>query len=102
MNDLISVIIPVYNTEKYIENCLRGVLGQTYENIEVIVINDGSTDNSLKIINKIKDKRLKIIDRENSGAAYSRQQGVKMAKGKYIIFVDADDYIKPAYIERLH
>lgn len=102
MNDLISVIIPVYNAEKYIESCLNAVLGQSYENIEVIVINDGSTDNSLKIIKKLKDKRLKIIDRENCGAAYCRYQGAKIAKGKYIIFIDADDYIKPSYIKILH
>ena len=93
----LSVIIPVFNTEKYIKKCLESVINQTYKNIEIIVINDGSTDNSDKIIQKyVKEypKKIKYVYQENKGQAYSRNLGIKLSKGELITFVDSDDYIE--------
>lgn len=101
--DLISVIVPVYNVENYVEQCLESVVNQTYKNIEVIVINDGSQDDSLKKCNKfLSDKRVKIIDKENEGLSRSRQLGIDNANGKYFCTVDSDDYIHESYIEELY
>lgn len=90
---LISVIMPVYNAEKYLKESIESILNQTYKNFEFIIINDGSTDDSLKIINyyAAKDNRIRIISRENKGLVYSLNQGIKLAKGKYIARMDADD-----------
>lgn len=90
----ISVIIPVYNTELYLKQCMDSVLGQTLKEIEVICINDGSTDNSLQILTeyKRKDDRIVILNQRNSGAAVARNKGLKIAKGIYIAFMDPDDY----------
>ena len=93
----LSVIIPVYNTEKYLKKCLESVIKQTYKNLEIIVINDGSTDNSNKIIEKYVTKypqKIKYIEQENRGQAYSRNLGIKLSKGELITFVDSDDYIE--------
>lgn len=94
-NELISIIIPVYNAEKTIKRCLSSLVSQTYFYIEVIIINDGSTDKSLEIIttfeNKIKN--LKIINQTNKGVSVARNEGLKVAKGQYIIFLDSDDYL---------
>lgn len=91
----ISVIIPVYNVEKYLVECLESVISQTLKEIEIICINDGSTDNSLKILEELalKDNRIKIINKENEGPAATRNLGIKLAIGEYISFVDADDYL---------
>ena len=92
----ISIIIPVYNVEKYIGECLESVIGQSLKNIEIICINDGSTDHSLAILNEYatRDERIKIIDyKQNKGPAFARNCGIKNAEGGYIIFVDADDMI---------
>ena len=93
---LISVIIPVHNVEKYLPRCLDSVINQTYKDIEIICINDGSTDNSLKVLNEYaqNDNRIKIINREHSGPSASRNAGIKVSKGEYIIFVDSDDWIE--------
>lgn len=96
----ISIIIPVYNTEKYIERCLDSVLQQTYENKEIIVINDGSTDKSEDKINKYKDK-IKYIKKENSGLSDTRNLGIEKATGKYIMFIDSDDYIEKGLLMNL-
>lgn len=91
---MVSVIIPVYNSERYIKNTLDSILSQTFENFEVILINDKSTDKSVEIINSYieKDKRFKLINLErNSGAAVARNAGIIAAKGKYIAFIDSDD-----------
>lgn len=96
-----SIIIPVYNGEKYIEKCIDNILNQTYDNFELIIINDGSTDNTKKIINNIKDKRLVIFNNKNHGVSYSRNFGLKKAKGDYILFVDADDFISEKTLEVL-
>ena len=88
----VSIIIPVYNVEKYLDKCLKSVLNQTYKNIEIIVINDGSTDNSLKICKKYKDKRIVLIDKENGGVSSARNKGLELASGKYITFREVPTY----------
>ncbi len=98
---MISVIIPFKNTEKYIEEALLSVLNQTYKNIEIILINDHSSDNSLNIIKKHKDKRIKIITlNETSGVANARNEGIKIAKGDYISFIDSDDIWEKTKLEK--
>lgn len=100
----VSVIIPVYNTEKYLEECLDSVIHQTLKDIEIICINDGSTDNSLEILKKYKqkDSRIITIDQENSGAAIARNKGIKIANGEYLSFIDSDDYIDLDFLEKLY
>ncbi len=101
---VVSVIIPVYNNEKYVEKCIRSVMRQTYTELEIIVINDGSKDNSLNILNKLaeEDARIKLISQENSGVAAARNKGLDIASGEYLTFVDGDDYISLDYIEKLY
>ena len=97
----ISVVIPVYNAEKYVEKCINSILNGSYENFEIILINDGSTDNSLEVLNKFsKNKKIKIYTQDNHGAAYSRNFGLKKAKGNYVTFIDSDDYVENDYLER--
>lgn len=100
----ISVIIPVYNVENYLKKCLDSVCNQTLTDIEIICINDGSTDNSLKILNEyeIKDERIKVISKENGGQATARNLGIKEAQGEYVSFVDSDDFIEPTMLEKLY
>lgn len=92
---LISIIIPVYNTSLYLTRCLNSVLNQTYKNIEIIVIDDGSTDDSLQIIKKFSkvNSNIKVISQKNCGQSYARNAGLELANGKYIMFVDSDDYV---------
>jgi len=99
-----SIIIPVYNGEKYIKRCLDSLKNQTYKNIEIIVIDDGSTDNTKKIIAKvaIDDSRIKYYYKENNGVSAARNFGIEKASGDYITFVDADDYISEDYCEYAH
>lgn len=99
MNDLISVIIPMYNKEKCVMKCLKSLINQTYTNFELIVVNDGSTDGSVQIVNQINDKRIKLFEIENSGVSNARNYGLNKAKGKYIAFVDPDDYVSEKYLE---
>ena len=91
----ISVIVPVYNTEKYIGRCIESILNQSYKELEVIVINDGSSDGSAEIIRKYaeNDSRIIFIDNKNYGVSESRNIGIRNAKGEYIQFVDSDDFI---------
>lgn len=91
----ISVIVPVYNVEDYIEKCIKSIVNQKYKNLEIIIINDGSTDKSLSICEKLQkeDSRIKIINKKNTGVADTRNIGVKKATGEYISFIDADDWI---------
>lgn len=98
-NDLISVIVPVYNCENDIYRCIKSILKQTYKNIEILIINDGSTDNSEKIIKSIEDKRIIYITKKNTGVSDTRNLGINRANGKYILFVDADDYLFENMIE---
>lgn len=90
-----SIIIPVYNTEKYLKRCIESVLSQTYQNFEMIIINDGSNDNSEEILkNYTSNFKIKIIKQTNHGLSYSRNVGIRKAKGDYIIFLDSDDLIE--------
>ena len=99
MEKKISVIIPTYNTEQYIKGCVESVLNQTYQNFEIIVVNDGSTDNTLKILDEIKSDKLEVITIKNSGQGYARNMALKKATGDYIMFLDSDDYIEPVTFE---
>lgn len=101
---LISIVLPVYNVEKYLERCLKTVIAQTYKNIEIILVNDGSTDGSLKICEKYKfaDTRIKIINKENGGLSDARNVGIKNSTGEYITFIDSDDKVEFDYVEYLY
>ena len=100
----VSVVIPVFNAAKYLEECLGSVLSQTLDNIEIICINDGSTDDSLEILQKKQnaDKRITILNQQNSGVSAARNAGVDVAVGKYIGFVDGDDTIDPSFFQKLY
>lgn len=102
-DELISVIVPVYNAEKYIKRCAKSILNQTYRNIELVLVNDGSKDGSLEICRGIAadDSRVVVIDKENGGAASARNRGLDVATGDYIGFCDADDYLSPDMYECL-
>lgn len=104
MSELISIIIPVYNTDKYLERCLYTVLHQTYTNIEVILIDDGSTDRSGIICDQWKDKdeRIITIHKKNGGLSDARNYGLRIAKGNYVSFVDSDDFVDRRFIEILY
>lgn len=97
----VSVVVPIYNVEKYLEEALDSIINQTLQEIEIILVNDGSTDNSFKIIEKYqnKDKRIKVIDQENQGQSIARNEGLSIAKGKYIYFMDSDDLIEQKTLE---
>lgn len=101
--DLISVVIPIYNCEKYLNMCIDSVLEQTYKDIEIILIDDGSTDGSAKICEdyKNKDNRINVVYKNNGGASDARNTGIKIARGKYITFVDADDIVEKDYVKYL-
>lgn len=100
---LISVIVPVYNVEKYLSKCVESIINQTYKNLEIILVDDGSTDNSLQICEKYaqKDNRIKVIHKKNGGQATARNIGLDIAEGEYIGFVDADDYIHSEMYDKL-
>lgn len=103
MKHKFSLIIPAYNVEKYIKKCLDSVLNQTYNNYEIIIINDGSTDNTSKILESYKsNKKIKIINQENKGLSNARNTGVSNAKGDYILFIDSDDFIEKELLEILN
>lgn len=98
---LISIVVPVYNAEKYIVKCMDSLINQTYGNIEIIVINDGSKDRTKNILDKyaLNDKRIKIIHKENTGVSDTRNIGINISTGEYVCFVDADDWLDSDYIE---
>ena len=100
----ISVIVPIYNAEKYMHKCIESILSQTLEDIELILVNDGSSDNSGKIADEYSklDKRVSVIHQENCGPSVARNKGISAAKGQYIGFVDSDDYIEPTMYEELY
>ena len=100
----VSIIVPVYNVEKYLERCLDSLINQTLTNIEIVCINDGSTDNSGKILDDYaaKDNRIKVIHQNNAGQAVARNNGLKIANGNYINFVDSDDWVDLDFIEKLY
>lgn len=98
---LVSIVIPCYNAEKYLDECIESICNQTYKNLEIILLNDGSKDSSKEILDKWakKDKRIRAIHKENSGVSSTRNMGIDLATGDYIMFIDSDDYIKPETIE---
>ena len=90
----ISIIVPIYNAEKYLSKCINSLINQTKKEIEIILINDGSTDRSEEIINNYRDERIKYFKNENQGIGKTRNFGIEKATGKYLMFVDSDDYLK--------
>lgn len=103
MDKLLSIIVPVYNVEKYISKCIESIINQNYEHFELILIDDGSTDTSGKICDKYSmiDKRIKVTHTSNNGPGAARNIGLKLAKGNYITFLDSDDYVKNDYYDSL-
>ena len=101
---LISVIVPIYNVEQYLENCINSILNQTYRNLEVILVDDGSPDNCGKICDRYSDKdpRIKVIHKLNGGLSDARNKGIDTAEGEYLTFVDSDDTILPEMIDKLY
>jgi len=97
---LVSIIIPCYNASSYIKETINSVLTQTFQNFEILLINDGSTDNSSSIIKTIKDDRIHLVEQENQGVSFSRNKGIAMAKGEFIVFLDADDLLAPSFLEK--
>jgi glycosyltransferase involved in cell wall biosynthesis len=102
--DKISIIVPIYNVEKYLRECIESIISQTYKNLEIILIDDGSPDNCGKICDEYarKDDRIKVIHKENGGVSDARNCGLDNATGKYLAFVDPDDYVDNTYIEKLY
>lgn len=103
LNVLVSVIIPVYNVEKYLDRCVESVVNQTYKNIEIILVNDGSPDACPKKCDEwgSRDKRIVVVHKQNGGLSSARNAGIDICKGKYICFVDSDDFVKDTYVEKM-
>ena len=103
-NDLISVIVPVYNVEKYLDACVKSIINQTYKKLEIILVDDGSTDNSPSMCDeyKKKDDRIKVIHKINGGLSDARNAGLDIATGKYVTFIDSDDFINQHMINELY
>ena len=97
----ISLIVPVYNTSKYLNKCIDSLINQSYKDIEIIIINDGSTDNSEEIIKSYKDKRIKYISKSNEGIGKTRNLGIEKTSGDYLAFVDPDDYLDKYFCEKM-
>lgn len=104
MNELISIIVPVYKVEPYIRQCIESILSQTYKNLEIILIDDGSPDNCGKICDEYAaiDNRIKVIHKENGGLSEARNYGLKAARGIYVGFIDGDDYVDEAFFQMLY
>ena len=100
--ELISVVIPVYNVEKYLKRCVESVVNQTYKNLEIILVDDGSPDECPQICDKLskEDERIKVIHKSNQGLGMARNTGIENATGKYICFFDSDDYVELTTIEK--
>jgi glycosyltransferase involved in cell wall biosynthesis len=99
MKQKVSVILPVYNVERYIKKCIQSVLDQSYSNFELLIIDDGTTDSSIEIAKEFNDNRISIISKKNEGVSVARNHGLKLAKGQYIYFLDSDDWIEPQLLE---
>lgn len=102
MNPLITIIVPAYNVEKYIDRCINSIINQSYQNLQVIIVNDGSTDNTWEKCQRYEDKRIEIYKKENGGLSDARNYGLKFAKGEYVAFVDSDDWIDTSMISILY
>lgn len=102
-NPLVSIIVPVYNVQNSVARCLESICAQTWKNIEIILVNDGSRDESFSVCEQFreKDPRIVLVDKSNSGVSDTRNCGMTLASGKYVQFVDSDDYIEPDFTERL-
>lgn len=98
---MISIVVPLYNKELSIKNTIESVLNQTYENFEIVIVNDGSTDNSLGVVQAIKDERIRIISKINGGVSSARNVGIKNAASKWVAFLDADDHWQPNHLQVL-
>ena len=103
-NDMISIVVPCFNVENYLERCVKSLLGQSYENIEIILVDDGSTDNTSYLVNKYSklDSRIVAVRQKNGGLSAARNAGLRMARGGYICFVDSDDFVDPDYIRKMY
>lgn len=103
MEELVSVVVPVYNVEKYINKCIDSIINQTYKNLEIFLIDDGSTDNSGRICDECaeKDERINVIHKKNGGVSSARNFGIQEASGKWITFIDSDDWVEKNFCERL-
>ena len=99
-NNLCSIIVPIYNVEPFISKCIKSILNQDYKELEIILVDDGSTDGSSKVVDEyaLLDSRIISVHKENEGVSEARNTGVRMAKGEYIMFVDGDDYVEPNYV----
>lgn len=104
MSELISIIVPIYNIKEYLERCVDSILAQTYENIEVLLVDDGSTDGTSLLVDELgkKDNRIRVFHKENGGSSSARNLGIHEAKGTYLGFIDSDDYIEPYMFEKLY
>ncbi len=102
-NKLISIIVPIYNVEKYVSRCVESLISQTYSNIQIIIVNDGTKDHSREIVEQYqkKDNRIELYDKENGGLSDARNYALNQVKGEYLCFVDSDDYVSPDYIKNL-
>ena len=103
-NELISVIVPVYNVEKYLNKCIQSIVSQTYKNLEIILVDDGSPDNCPKMCDDwaAADSRIKVIHKQNGGLSSARNAALDIAVGDYLFFIDSDDYAEPDMVEFLH
>ena len=100
----VSIIIPVYNVEKYLSKCLDSIINQSFKNFELLLIDDGSSDNSGKICDEyaMNDKRIKVIHKKNEGVSRARNIGIDLSKGRYIMFCDSDDFVKRDWCKKLY
>ena len=103
-NELVSIIVPIYKVEQYLKECIDSIINQTYKNLEIILVDDGSPDNCGKICDEYekKDNRIKVIHKENGGLSSARNAGLDVARGDYISFIDSDDYVSNEFIEKLY
>lgn len=101
MDEKVSIIVPVYNGERFVKSCVECLLAQTYESIEIIIINDGSTDRTKSILENLDHPQLVVVHQENKGVSEARNKGLALATGKYICFIDCDDQVSPIYCETL-
>lgn len=103
-NKMVSIVIPVYNLQNYLEECIQSLINQSWKDIEILLIDDGSTDNSSVLCDDLakKDKRIRVLHKKNGGVSSARNAGISMAKGEYITFIDGDDWVSEKYIETLY
>ncbi|MDE7396391.1 MAG: glycosyltransferase [Muribaculum sp.] len=105
MHHLVSIVVPVYNAERYLDRCITSLLNQDYPNIELILVNDGSTDGSLEICAKFAERfseKIQLINQQNQGASIARKNGIKASNGKYLMFADSDDFVSEKYVSALY